>query len=119
MSFTPRRQLRRARSLRHADVPAEDRLWSHLRDRRLQSFKFVRQVPIGSYIVDFLCREVRLVVEVDGATHSEDHEIAYDQRRESYLKAQGYRIVRVQNDDVYRHITDVLDMILIGLKDWV
>jgi very-short-patch-repair endonuclease len=59
MSFTPRRQIRRARSLRGAD-----------------KFKFVRQAPIGPHIVDFLCREARLIVEVDGATHSEDREIA-------------------------------------------
>jgi len=53
-------------------------LWSNLRGRRLQSFKFVRQEPIGPYVVDFLCQEARLIVEVDGATHSEDREIAYD-----------------------------------------
>ena len=78
MSFTPCRQIRRALSLRRADIPAEARLWSNLRGRRLQSFKFVRQEPIGPYVVDFLCREARLIVEVDGATHSEDREIAYD-----------------------------------------
>src|SRR5438874_4727487 len=116
MSFTPRRQIRRARSLRRADIPAEARLWSNLRGRRLQSFKFVRQAPIGPYIVDFLCREARLIVEVDGATHSEDRQIAYDRKRE-VLKAEGYQIVRVQNDDVYRHINDVLDMILMGLEE--
>jgi very-short-patch-repair endonuclease len=116
MSFTPGRQIRRARSLRGADTPAEARLWTDLRGRRLQKFKFVRQAPIGPYIVDFLCREARLIVEVDGATHSEDREIAYDRRREVFLKAEGYQIVRVQNDDVYRHINDVLDMILMGLE---
>jgi very-short-patch-repair endonuclease len=55
-------------------------------------------------------------LEVDGATHWEDREIAYDCRREVFLKAEGYQIVRVQNDDVYRHINDVLDMILMGLE---
>ena len=89
MPFTPRRHIHRARELRRADIPAEARLWSHLRGRRLQSFKFVRQAPIGPYIVDFLCREVRFIVEVDGATHSEDHEIAYDRRRDAYLRAEG------------------------------
>jgi very-short-patch-repair endonuclease len=66
--------------------------------------------------VDFLCREARFVVEVDGATHSEDHEIAYDRRRDAYLRAEGYRIVRVLNDVIYKHINDVLDMILMGLE---
>jgi very-short-patch-repair endonuclease len=116
MSFTPRQQIRRARSLRRADIPAEDRLWNNLRGRRLQNFKFVRQAPIGPFIVDFLCREARLIVEVDGATHSEDHEIAYDRRRDAYLKAEDYRIVRVLNDDVYKHMNDMLDMILMGLE---
>src|SRR5439155_18797187 len=110
MSFTPRRQIRRARSLRRADIPAEARLGSNLRGRRLQSFKFVRQEPVGPYIVDFLCREARLIVEVDGATHSEDREVAYDRRREAYLKREGYRIIRVLNNDVYTHINDVSDI---------
>jgi very-short-patch-repair endonuclease len=92
MSFTPRRQISRARSLRGADTPAEARLWTNLRGRKLQKFKFVRQAPIGPYIVD-------------GATHSEDREIAYDRKREVFLKAEGYQIVRVQNDDIYKHIT--------------
>ena len=63
-----------------------------------------------------MCREARLIVEVDGATHSEDREVIYDRRREAYLKDQGYRIVRVQNDDVYKRINDVLDMILMGIE---
>ena len=66
--------------------------------------------------VDFLCREARLIVEVDGATHSEDHELAYDRCREAYLKREGYRIVRVLNNDVYTHINDVLEMILMSLE---
>ena len=109
MSFTPRQQIRRARSLRGTDTPAEARLWTNLRGRGLQKFKSVRQAPIGPYIVDLLCREARLIVEVDGATHSEDREIAYDRRREVFLKAEGYQIVRVQNDDV-------LDMIPMDLE---
>jgi len=60
--------------------------------------------------------EERLIVEVDGATHSEDHEVAYDRRRAAYLKREGYRIVRVLNNDVYTHINDVLEMILMSLE---
>ena len=66
--------------------------------------------------MDFLCREARLIVEVDGATRSEHHEVAYDRRREAYLKRAGYRIVRVLNNDVYTHINDVLEMILMSLE---
>src|SRR4051794_31079898 len=111
MSFTPRQQIRRARSLRGTDTPAEARLWTNLRGRGLQKFKSVRQAPIGPYIVDLLCREARLIVEVDGATHSEDRKIAYDRRREVFLKAEGHQIVRVRSGDVYRHINDVLDLL--------
>ena len=78
MSFTPRRQIRRARSLRGADTAAKARLWSNLRGRRLQNFKFVRQAPIGPYVVD-------------GATRSEDWEITYDRKREIFLKAEEAR----------------------------
>ena len=116
MSFTPRRRVRRARAHRREQTPAEARLWRYLRDRRLQSFKFVRQEPTGPFIADFVCREARLVVEVDGATHSTDEEIAYDQRREAYFKKAGYRVVRVQNDDVYRNLHDVLATIVAGLE---
>ena len=111
ISFTPRRQIRPARSVRGADISAEARLWTNLRGRRLQKFKFVRQAPIGPYIVDFLSREARLIVGVDGATHSEDRKIAYDRRREVFLKAEGHQIVRVRSGDVYRHINDVLDLL--------
>jgi len=69
--------------------------------------------------VDFLCREARLVVEVDGVTHSTDEEIAYDDRRSAYLELQGYRILRILNDDIYRRFDDVMDMILLALEGTV
>ena len=116
MAITDQRRRDQARRLRRSQTPAEARLWSGLRGRRLQSHKFARQYPIGPFTVDFLCRDARLIVEVDGATHSEDHEIAYDQRRTAYLKEQGYKIVRVMNDDVYRRFDDVMDMILLALE---
>jgi very-short-patch-repair endonuclease len=116
MAFTPHRQLRNARALRRDETSAEALLWSRLRARRLNGFKFVRQAPVGPFIVDFLCREARLVVEVDGATHSEDREVAYDRRREAALAADGHCVVRVQNDDVYRRLDAVLETILAALE---
>ncbi|WP_119275176.1 endonuclease domain-containing protein [Taklimakanibacter deserti] len=116
MAITQQKRLEQARRLRHSQTPAEERLWSGLRGRRLQSHKFTRQYPIGPFTVDFLCREARLIIEVDGATHSEDHEIDYDERRTAYLRSQGYRILRVMNDDVYRRFDDVMDMILLALE---
>jgi very-short-patch-repair endonuclease len=116
MALTEQKRLEQARRLRRTLTPAELRLWSGLRGRRLQNYKFTRQYPIGPFTADFLCREARLVVEVDGATHSTDIEIAYDERRTAYLKSQGYRVVRILNDDVYRHFDDVMDMILLALE---
>jgi very-short-patch-repair endonuclease len=99
----------RARSLRSKSTTAEDRLWSHLRDRQLAGLKFVRQAPIGPYFVDFLCRKAKVIVEVDGGTHSTGAEIARDAVRESYLKAQGYRIFRAHNAEVAEDIDGVVE----------
>jgi very-short-patch-repair endonuclease len=116
MTYTPRKSLRRARNLRREQTEAEKSLWGCLRGRRLNGHKFVRQEPIGPFIADFLCRERKLVVEVDGATHSEPDAIAYDERRSKYLQALGYKLLRVQNADVFTIRDDVLDMILMALK---
>ena len=80
--------------------PPKAKLWAHLRNRRLGGFKFLRQVPIGPYYADFLCREARLIIEVDGGTHSKPDEIAADRQRQQELERIGYRIVRVWNGDV-------------------
>lgn len=88
---------------------AETILWSRL--HRDAVWKFRRQHPIGRYIADFACIAARIVVEVDGATHSSDAQIAYDRIRTASLKRQGWRVVRVANDDVYRRLSAVLDAI--------
>ncbi|MFZ5675479.1 MAG: endonuclease domain-containing protein [Pseudomonadota bacterium] len=116
MALTEQKRVEQARRLRRVQTPAEIRLWFGLRGRRLQNHKFARQYPIGPFTVDFVCREAHLVIEVDGATHSTDIEIAYDERRTAYLRSQGYRIVRILNNDVYHHFDDVMDMILLALE---
>jgi very-short-patch-repair endonuclease len=98
----------RARAMRAAMTESETQLWRVLRDRRLQGLKFRRQVPIGSYIVDFLCIEKMLVVEADGSQHGDS---AYDQRRDAWLEAQGYKVVRFWNLDILRERQSVLDTI--------
>ena len=82
----------RARSLRRALTPAEFALWTRLRGRQLGGFKFVRQEPIDRYYVDFVCRERRLIIELDGGQHSERLE---DEQRDSDLYALGYRVIRI------------------------
>jgi len=95
----------RARSLRRALTPAEFALWARIRGRQLGGFKFVRQEPIGRYYVEFVCRERRLVVELDGGQHSERPE---DRQRDSELCALGYRVIRIWNNEVIENLDEVL-----------
>jgi very-short-patch-repair endonuclease len=90
-----------ARKLRRESSKAEAILWKTLRNRQLDGFKFVRQEPVGPYIVDFLCRSTKLVVEIDGATHSTEEEVARDNVRTAWLLARGYRTIRFRNADIY------------------
>jgi very-short-patch-repair endonuclease len=102
----------RARSLRANATRAEDMLWAHLRDRRLEDLKFTQQTPVGPWFPDFVCRQHKVIVEIDGATHGTPEEIARDTARTADLETRGYRIYRVDNRDVYRNMTGVLDGIL-------
>jgi very-short-patch-repair endonuclease len=89
---------------------AEVLLWLRLRQKPLD-LRFRRQHPIGPYIADFACPMRRLVVELDGAAHSTNEEIARDAARGAFLKFRGWRILRFQNQDVYDHIEDVMETI--------
>jgi very-short-patch-repair endonuclease len=99
----------RARSLRSATTDAEARLWLRLRNRQLAGFKFVRQAPLSGYYADFLCREAKLVVEIDGSQHANN---VADHRRDAELTALGYRVVRVWNNDISNKMDSVLEMLL-------
>jgi very-short-patch-repair endonuclease len=101
-----------ARQLRKNRTSAERRLWRELRQLKQVGCKFRQQVPIDHFIVDFACLSRRLIVEVDGGTHSTDREIARDARRERYLKEQGFRILRVWNADVRENMEGVMDTIV-------
>ena len=109
-------ETRRARTLRADATSAEAKLWKKLRNRQLAGHKFARQVPIGPCFGDFVCREAKLIVEVDGATHSTDEELARDARRTIYLEAEGYRLVRVNNVDVFESVDGVVELILAELS---
>jgi very-short-patch-repair endonuclease len=101
--------LARARELRRFSTDVEKCLWARLRGRHLEGFKFRRQVWIGSYIADFLCLEAKLIVEADGAQHGENAE--YDLRRDTMLKAEGYRVLRFWNNEVIGNLDGVLEAI--------
>ena len=102
----------RARTLRANETSAEAKLWDELRNRRLAELKFVRQAPVGPYFVDFLCRERKLIVEIDGGTHGTAGEIAADAAREDALRGLGYRIFRAWNGEIYDNIDGVIEALL-------
>lgn len=106
-----RKTKKRAIELRSRMPNAEVILWSRLRRKSLPGFRFRRQHPIGPYIADFACPLSHLVVEVDGGTHSTDEEIAYDCRRDAYMESRGWRVLRVNNQDVYKNLDSVLESI--------
>jgi len=85
-----------------------------VRDRRLGGHKFKRQVLIGSYIVDFVCIERELIVELDGGQHAERR--VYDEKRDAFLRAQGFRVIRVRNIDLMENIDGVMEMALEELE---
>ena len=107
----------RARVLRSQPISAEAKLWRRLRSRQLAGLKFVRQASIDPHFVDFLCREHKVVVEIDGGTHSNEAEMADDATRAQLLQRMGYRMLRVQNTDVYENIDGVLDALLAFIEE--
>ena len=109
-----RATVRLERRLRRQATDAETKLWFALRDRRLSGFKFVRQEAIGSFIVDFACRDKKLIVEVDGGQHADS---VRDRVRDEVLRADGYRILRFWNSDVPANRDGVLSMILAKLEE--
>ena len=100
----------RVRALRRNLTWPERRLWSMLRNRRLGDAKFKRQQVVGPFIVDFLCPEAKLVIEVDGETHVGRG--AQDRQRDAFLQHNGFRVLRVTNDEVLRSMDAVLEAVL-------
>ena len=100
----------RARRLRKRMTEAERFLWYKLRCRQLSGMKFRRQQPKGPFIVDFVCFEHRMIVEVDGGQHAE--QALHDMQRSRWLEAQGYRVLRFWNNEVLVHIDAVTQAIL-------
>ncbi|HUH54895.1 MAG TPA: endonuclease domain-containing protein, partial [Rhodanobacter sp.] len=84
-------------------------LWYHLRAHRFMGLKFKRQKPMGPYILDFICLERGVVIEVDGGQHGDD--VAYDERRDQWLASQGFIVLRFWNHDVLNRTESVLESI--------
>jgi very-short-patch-repair endonuclease len=104
----------RARQLRRDATDAERALWRRLRSRSLNDHKFVRQEPAGPYTVDFICREARLVIEVDGGQHADNR---HDVVRDQWLASHNYRVLRFWNNDVLGNVAGVLETIATALAD--
>jgi very-short-patch-repair endonuclease len=102
-----------ARRMRREPTPAERRLWWMLRDRRLAGFKFRRQVPVGPYILDFLCKDARVAIEADGGQHADP---SADTARTSWLTANGYRVLRFWNGEILSNPDGVYEAILAALN---
>ena len=105
-----------AKRLRRDATQAEQILWQQLRNRRLAGLKFRRQMPIGPYVVDFICLEQGLVIEVDGSQHGTQANQMHDEARTAYLNQQGFRVIRVWNNDVLSRIEVVLAHIWLSLR---
>jgi very-short-patch-repair endonuclease len=107
--------LSRARRMRTDATDAERKVWSLVRNRRLEGYKFRRQIWIGSFIVDFVCEQPKLVVEIDGGQHS--MQLSYDLARTRYLEARGYRVVRFWSNDVLARTDAVQERLLQVLRE--
>jgi len=104
----------KARTLRKNLTDAERILWKHLRLRQFEGHKFRRQQPIGKYIVDFVCFEKKVIIEVDGGQHSE--QVGYDSERDEQLGRQGFRVLRFWNIQVTQEIDAVKETIMKALS---
>jgi adenine-specific DNA-methyltransferase len=103
----PKQILQRNKDLRKNSTPQEVILWSRIRAKRLKGLKFRRQYLIGKYIVDFICIEKKLIVELDGWQHKEENQERYDKERTKYLKRNGYKIIRFWNNEINDNLAEV------------
>lgn len=107
-----RRDLKNYRKkLRNSLTPAEATLWIHLKNKKLDGRKFRRQHSVGSFILDFYCPSEKLAIELDGQGHFTEEGIKYDQDRTQFLEAQGIKVIRFENIDVFENLEGVLEEI--------
>ena len=98
-----------ARILRKNSTKEEQILWNLVRNRRFMGLKFKRQSPIGEYIVDFVCEEKKIIIELDGGQHNVVKNIEKDNKRTEFLKEKGYRVIRFWNNDIRDNIKGVYE----------
>ena len=96
------------RRLRDNLTDAEKLLWLKIRRKQVNNYQFFRQKPIGKYIVDFYCKDCKLIIEIDGGQHCEDKNITKDKLREKYLNSLGLKVIRFSNLDILKNVDNVL-----------
>src|SRR3989338_7277223 len=109
--------LENAKLLRRNLTDAEQKLWYHLRAHRFMGRKFKRQKPMGRYVVDFVCLEEKLIIELDGGQHAES--VEYDHVRDSWLRSEGYTVLRFWNNELMNEMNGVLEQIRLTLDSGV
>ena len=97
----------KAGDLRKNMTPQERKLWNILKNRQFYGYRFRRQFPIGKYIVDFVCREKKIIIELDGGQHNDPTEIQYDIDRTKFMATEGYSVVRFWNNDIDKNLVGV------------
>ncbi|UQB42137.1 endonuclease domain-containing protein [Thiomicrospira microaerophila] len=97
--------------MRRYSTPAEATLWHYLRSRQLAGLKFRRQQPFQNYIVDFICHEIKFIIELDGGQHNQVENLTRDQKRTQVFEAQGYEIMRFWNNEVLLNTESVVEVI--------
>jgi very-short-patch-repair endonuclease len=112
MKLIPPDQKQRARNLRNNATPAERRLWCALRNNQLEGFKFSRQIAIGPFIADLVCRKQWLVIEIDGGQHGGQDDLD----RQHFIEREGYRVLRFWNAQVLRDTDMVVGIIARALR---
>lgn len=108
--------LNQAKELRKNLTKPEEILWFMLRNNSFCDLKFKRQAPIGKYIVDFICLEKKIIIELDGSQHLKEENIAYDKERAKYIEREGYKIIRFYNSEIFNDLEDVLERIYLEVS---
>jgi very-short-patch-repair endonuclease len=102
-----------AKNLRRRSTDAERLLWRHLRGKQLEGYKFRRQEPIGNYIVDFVCFSKKIIIEVDGGQHAVEAD--KDFKRDNWFRGQGFKVLRIWNNELLTNIEGAIETSLIEL----
>ncbi|MBR1753671.1 endonuclease domain-containing protein [bacterium] len=110
----------KSRQLRKNMTTQEKKLWNIIRNRQFFGFRFRRQFPIGNYIVDFICREKNIIIELDGGQHNENINIVYDNKRTEFLVSEGFKVVRFWNNEIDENIDGVYERLkeVFGVCDY-